>query len=166
MMRRSLGQPALHPCPVCSSALPHRDADRCPQCGAVLRIGLRVFRPHAVARLAEQLAAFNCSWDAAEFVIRGFRIVRAQQRGRLQKHGSLSAATLWSGLLEHAQHRFGTATAAAQLESFGLKSGEDIGKVVFALVAAGYLRADDSDDLESFSQLPPIRATIAAAGKD
>jgi uncharacterized repeat protein (TIGR04138 family) len=62
--------------------------------------------------------------------------------------------------MDHARHRFG-ADAADTLESFGLRSSHDIGKVVFGLVAVGFLKAEESDRLEDFDGVLNVRAALS-----
>ena len=149
-----------HLCPACSAALPNRDSERCAGCGAILRLGERLLLPHAVIKLAEQVAATGCSWDAFEFVLRGIPPVRAKLHGSAQVNASSNAHLLCWGLMDHARHRFG-ADAADVLESFGLRTSHEIGKVIFGLVSIGFLQAEESDRPEDFKAVLEIRAALS-----
>jgi uncharacterized repeat protein (TIGR04138 family) len=149
-----------HLCPACSAALPHELSDRCPHCRAILRVANRPLPPGTVRALADQVARSGYPWDAFEFVLRGLPWVHANLHGRLQTRASTHAGALCWGLIYHARHRFGPAAASA-LASFGLTDSADIGRVVYALVAAGLLRAEPADRPGDFTGVLHIPTALA-----
>jgi uncharacterized repeat protein (TIGR04138 family) len=122
-------------------------------------MGELVVMPHAVAALAKQVAATDVTWDALEFVLRGYRTVVANRRGRDQVRAHISAPELSWGFIAYADNRFG-ATAANMLESMGLRDSADLGRVIFALVEAGMLTASDGDLLSDFTGVLTVRSAL------
>jgi uncharacterized repeat protein (TIGR04138 family) len=144
-------------CPACSKRLASRGRKRCPHCGALLRLGDSAVPAASVVTLAAEVAANHCSWDGIEFVLRNFAGVRARTLGRLQVRSDFKAGPLCRGLVDQARRLYGP-NAGERLESFGLRRSEDIGRVVFALVAAGLLNAQPSDRPEDFNDVLDVRA--------
>jgi uncharacterized repeat protein (TIGR04138 family) len=86
-------------------------------------------------------------------------VVGARAVGRLQVRSEFSAAQLCWGLIVQAKRLYG-ADAGARLESFGLRRSEDMGRVVYALVSAGLLKARPSDRPEDFENVLEVRAAL------
>ena len=126
----------------------------------MLRVGQTVLPAGSVIQLAARVATGGCSWDAIDFVFRNFNAVRARACGRLQVSAQFDAQALRGGLLELARRRYGP-EAADRLESMGLRRSEDIGRVVYALVAAGLLKVQESDRQEDFAGVVDVRAALA-----
>ncbi|MEL6329798.1 MAG: Minf_1886 family protein [Planctomycetota bacterium] len=61
----------------------------------------------------------------------------------------VSGQQLCIGLRDYAVHRYGM-LAKAVLNRWGLRTTEDFGRVVFAMVDAGLMRKSDEDSLEDF----------------
>jgi len=70
-----------------------------------------------------------------------------QRAGRV---GHVSGPELCEGLAEFALGQFGR-LARAVLDSWGIRSSEDIGEIVFNMVDAGLLRKTDEDRREDFA---------------
>ncbi len=69
-----------------------------------------------------------------------------QQAGRV---GHVSGRELCEGLAEYALRQFGR-LARAVLESWGVRTSEDIGNIVFNMVEVGLLRKTEEDRREDF----------------
>jgi len=70
-----------------------------------------------------------------------------QQTGRA---GHVSGRQLCEGLAEYALTQFGL-LARSVLESWGIRSSEDIGEIVFRMVEVGLLRKTEDDRREDFA---------------
>jgi uncharacterized repeat protein (TIGR04138 family) len=70
---------------------------------------------------------------------------------RLGEHRHVSAEELLQGLCDHAKERFGL-LAHTVVESWGVTSAGDIGRVVYHLVEAGVLAKQVNDRYEDFDQ--------------
>ena len=70
----------------------------------------------------------------------------AQRSGR---KGHVSGRELCEGFRDHALEQFGRLTRLV-LESWGVRSSEDIGNIVFNMVRIGLLRKTDEDRREDF----------------
>jgi len=69
---------------------------------------------------------------------------------RLGRSGYVTGRELCEGLAEFALGQFGR-LARAVLDSWGIRSSEDIGEIVFNMVDAGLLRKTDEDRREDFA---------------
>jgi len=84
--------------------------------------------------------------DAYVFVSESLNYT-VQKAGR---KGHVSGRELCEGLCEHALEQFGR-LARTVLESWGVRSGEDIGEMVFNMVDAGLLRKTEEDSRGDFA---------------
>ncbi|HUX01565.1 MAG TPA: Minf_1886 family protein, partial [Phycisphaerae bacterium] len=68
---------------------------------------------------------------------------------KLGRKGHVAGRELCEGLRDHALEQFGR-MARVVLESWGVRSSEDIGNLVFNMVEAGLLRKTEEDRREDF----------------
>lgn len=69
---------------------------------------------------------------------------------RLDEPRHVSAGELLDGLCDHARQRYGL-LAFNVLDSWGIRSAGDIGRIVFDLIEVGELRKRAEDRLEDFN---------------
>ena len=69
---------------------------------------------------------------------------------RAARSGHVSGRELCEGLSEFALRQFGR-LARTVLESWGIRSSEDIGEIVFNMVEVGLLRKTEEDSREDFA---------------
>ncbi len=81
--------------------------------------------------------------DALDFTVSSLR------QDELIEHRHVSGPELLSGVVEYALKEFGP-MAVAVLESWGVKSGEDIGEMVFNLIEVGAFGRSDEDSPQDF----------------
>ncbi|HEX5131154.1 MAG TPA: Minf_1886 family protein [Candidatus Krumholzibacteria bacterium] len=77
----------------------------------------------------------------------------------LDERRHISGAELVDGLCRAARERFGM-LAYTVLERWGLRSGSDIGEIVFQLVAVGVLSRREEDAREDFDRLPDLKTAL------
>lgn len=68
---------------------------------------------------------------------------------RSERVGHVSGQELCEGLAEYALSQFGR-LARSVIESWGIRSSEDIGEIVFRMVEVGLLRKTEEDRREDF----------------
>ena len=71
----------------------------------------------------------------------------------------LSGAELLEGVIRLARREFGQ-LAAPVFEEWGVRSGEDVGRIVFQLVDAGQLSARREDSIADFAQAGELTAAL------
>lgn len=71
----------------------------------------------------------------------------------------LSAHELVEGVLDLATSRFGL-MAELVLREWGIRSGEDVGRITFALIEVGVFSKQDSDRIEDFSGGPEFGSVL------
>jgi len=97
--------------------------------------------------LDEIMADDHCyARDAYVFVSESLGYT-VQRSGRA---GHVTGRELCEGLAEYALSQFGR-LARSVLESWGLRSSEDIGEIVFRMVEVGLLRKTEDDRREDFA---------------
>lgn len=87
-------------------------------------------------------------FEAYSFVLAGLNFTVS----KLSKPRHVSGRELLEGIRKYALEQFGPLTRTV-LNHWGLKSTEDIGRIVFALVEAGILRKQPQDSLEDFKDV-------------
>ena len=75
--------------------------------------------------------------------------IKRRKKARKESGGHVAAPELLEGFRLHALNEFGP-MAMTVLEYWGVKSGEDVGYMVFNLVNAGVFGKTDEDTIESF----------------
>ena len=69
---------------------------------------------------------------------------------KMERSGHVSGRELCEGLSEFALRQFGR-LARTVLESWGIRSSEDIGEIVFSMVEVGLLRKTENDSRDDFA---------------
>lgn len=98
--------------------------------------------------------------DSLEFVVKKLHC------DELEEHSHVSGPELLDGIKEYALEEFGS-MALAVFESWGVKSGDDIGQMVYHLINEGAFGRSDDDDPSDFNRwmtfeeafLEPFRPT-------
>ncbi len=85
------------------------------------------------------------------------RLFGKEQGDQANRH--LTAPELVEGMLDLATTRFGL-MAELVLREWGLKSGEDVGRITFALIEVGVFSKQDSDRIEDFSGGPDFGGVL------
>jgi len=75
--------------------------------------------------------------------------IKRRKKERKEAGGHVAASELLEGFRFHALNEFGP-MAMTVLEYWGVRSGEDVGAMVFNLVQAGVFGKTDEDTIESF----------------
>ena len=75
--------------------------------------------------------------------------IKRRKKARKEAGGHVAAPELLEGFRIHALNEFGP-MAMTVLEYWGVKSGEDVGYMVFNLVKAGVFGKTDEDTIDSF----------------
>jgi uncharacterized repeat protein (TIGR04138 family) len=86
------------------------------------------------------------------------RLFGKEQGERENRH--LSAQQLIEGMLDLATTRFGL-LAELVLREWGIRSGEDVGRITFALIEVGVFSKQDSDCIEDFTGGPDFGVVLA-----
>ncbi|MEX2579115.1 MAG: Minf_1886 family protein [Verrucomicrobiales bacterium] len=81
------------------------------------------------------------------------------RKDELLEHRQVSGPELLDGVVEHALSEFGS-MAAAVLDSWGIRSGEDIGEMVFALIEAGAFGRSEDDSPADFHGVIDLRRRL------
>jgi uncharacterized repeat protein (TIGR04138 family) len=110
----------------------------------------------AVARI--RAADGRYGRDAYAFVMDSLDFTMRQIGAR--RH--ISAAELVRGLCSHAKERFGL-MAYTVLSTWGLKTSDDVGEVVFQLIGAGVLSRQEGDQRSDFNGVVDFREALDAA---
>ncbi|MEI6033495.1 MAG: Minf_1886 family protein [Verrucomicrobiae bacterium] len=76
--------------------------------------------------------------------------LKRRKKPQAETGGHVAASELVEGVRLHAIHEFGP-MAMTVLDYWGVRSCEDVGQMVFNLVAAGVFGKTDDDTLESFA---------------
>jgi uncharacterized repeat protein (TIGR04138 family) len=74
----------------------------------------------------------------------------------------VSAAELVRGLCAHAKERFGL-MAYTVLSTWGIKTSDDVGELVFQLIGAGVLSRQEGDERSDFNHVMDFRDALDAA---
>lgn len=75
--------------------------------------------------------------------------IKRRKKARKESGGHVAAPELLEGFRLHAVNEFGP-MAMTVLDYWGVRSGEDVGHMVFNLVRAGVFGKTDEDTIESF----------------
>ncbi|HRQ87388.1 MAG TPA: hypothetical protein PLA50_01230 [Bacteroidia bacterium] len=87
--------------------------------------------------------------------------IKSLRKDELVEHRHVSGPELLHGLVEHAIAKFGS-MAVAVLESWGIRTGEDVGAMVFNLIDAGAFGKSDEDSPADFSGVLDLQQSLLA----
>ncbi len=87
--------------------------------------------------------------------------IKTLRKDELIEHRHVSGPELLRGVVEYALAKFGP-MAAAVLESWGIREGEDIGAIVFNLIEAGAFGRSEEDSLSDFCGVMQLRDELQA----
>ena len=132
----------------------------CPECGEPIQKSLisatsdldRLIKedPRNVARRQsfEEIAQkIGCSADSLMFVVDAVR-----KATRWRKPGNYDAQHVCMAVRIHAINYFNSeAEAKEMLAEWGLRTGDDIGKIIYGLVEHGFMQKTEGDSVEQFS---------------
>jgi len=79
----------------------------------------------------------------------------------LVEHRQVSGPELLDGVVEHALSEYGS-MAVAILDSWGIRSGEDIGEMVFQLISAKAFGSSEDDSPSDFHGVMDLRRRLLA----
>lgn len=79
----------------------------------------------------------------------------------IEEHRHVTGPELLEGLVDHAVREFGS-MAATVLDSWGLRSGEDIGMMVFQLIDVGAFGRSEEDSPADFVGVMNLREELTA----
>ena len=151
------------PCTACGYNLRGLPAtNRCPECGLPVRETLLTHggydgsgRP-VIAALYDPIAAeIGCSVDALMFTLDCVALATR----KAWPHGSpkgihVTARDVCNAVREHASSYFNDRDEALSLlDEWGIRRSEDVGAMVFGLVAHGFLKVSPNDRREDFAGL-------------
>jgi uncharacterized repeat protein (TIGR04138 family) len=154
------------PCERCGYNLRTRRVNQvCPECGSdvLTSVCLRLGEFPALAEIKRELRrqrfsaaaeAAGCTIDALMFVSDALFLAMwlAQSAGQKVRH--VSAAQLCAAIRSYARNYFNDdAEAIDLLDEWGIRSSEAVGRMVFAMVEARLLQAQESDSIEQFRGL-------------
>jgi len=87
------------------------------------------------------------------------RTINNLRKEELEEHRQVTGPELLEGLIEHALSEFGS-MAVSVLESWGIRDGEDVGKMVFLLIGVGAFGRSDEDSPEDFVGVVDLRERL------
>lgn len=87
--------------------------------------------------------------------------LKALRKDELIEHRHVSGPELLEGVVEYALAKFGP-MAAAVLESWGIREGEDIGAIVFNLIEAGAFGRSEEDSPTDFCGVIQLQEALQA----
>ncbi|MDF1861627.1 MAG: hypothetical protein P1U87_15530 [Verrucomicrobiales bacterium] len=87
--------------------------------------------------------------------------VNELRKDELIEHRHVSGPELLDGIVQYALKEFGS-MAVSVLESWGITSGEDIGKMVFQLIEVGAFGRSEEDSPTDFSGVIDLREELLA----
>lgn len=166
-LNRTIWIHAVLPCERCDYDLRGLRSDgRCPECGTAIADTIRATqgRIPQIASILERaylqhvMEPQGCTVDAALFTLAVIRFAQRKTPQELppsaQEPRHLTAAEVVATLREYALGYFNDRAEAVDLLSeWKLRTGEELGRVVAALIEAGYLILDQSDDVGQFEGL-------------
>ncbi|MDF1826570.1 MAG: hypothetical protein P1U68_18140 [Verrucomicrobiales bacterium] len=82
----------------------------------------------------------------------------------LEEHRHVSGPELLQGVVEHGLREFGS-MAVTVLDSWGIRSGEDVGKMVFLLIDAGAFGRSEEDSPADFVDVVNLKEELMAPFK-
>jgi len=87
--------------------------------------------------------------------------VNSLRKDELVEHRHVSGSELLEGLVEYAHKEFGS-MALTVLDSWGIRSDEDVGEMVFNLIDAGAFGRSEEDSPEDFRGVLDLREALLA----
>jgi uncharacterized repeat protein (TIGR04138 family) len=100
-------------------------------------------------RFEEVAKSIGCSVDGLTFVVDAIR-----EASGWKEADEYGAKHVCMAVRIHAVNYFNNQEEAGEmLASWGLKSGEDVGKIIFGLVRQGFMQSSPGDSIEQFSGL-------------
>jgi uncharacterized repeat protein (TIGR04138 family) len=154
------------PCVGCEYNLRGLGVDqRCPECGApivqTLRRILGIVRPETGAWIRDALVTVenqrlgavavkaDCTVDAVRFLLHAFQVAKGQAGG-----GRVTAGHVCDGVRDWANRYFNDTDEAKELlAEWRIACSEDVGRIVFAMVELGHMRAEDGETIRDFDGL-------------
>ena len=154
------------PCVACEYNLRGLTVDqRCPECGEpitrTLRRILGVVRPETgvwirdalasveARRLGAVAAKAGCTVDAVRFLCHAFNVAKGQPGG-----GRVTAGHVCDGVRDWAIRYFNDTDEAKELlAEWGITRSEDVGRIVFAMVQLGHMKAEEGETIRDFDGL-------------
>jgi uncharacterized repeat protein (TIGR04138 family) len=103
--------------------------------------------------LSEKYPCFR--WESFNFILAGMNFTRVRTGER--RH--ITGRELSEGIRDFALGEFGP-LAYSVLEHLGIRSTEDLGKAVFAMIEAGILFRDEKDSIRDFEGLFSLKETL------
>jgi len=99
--------------------------------------------------------AANCGVDAVLLVLDAFRYAQAiSGKGSAPSQEHIAPRALCSGFRRFVRHYFNDNEEGKELLSeWGIKQSEDLGRIVFAMVEAGWMKASLDDAISQFAGL-------------
>jgi uncharacterized repeat protein (TIGR04138 family) len=159
------------PCEGCGYNLRTLDVDAlCPECGHPVTQTLTAHPYHPGSRLADLLDALRrrpytaiaqqagCEVDAILFILDAFEFARALH-GRLSLSADrakqhITARDLCDAVAGHARRYFNDPDEARELlAEWGIRRSEDVGRIIFTMVDAGRLAAQEGESASDFDGL-------------
>ena len=164
-LQRTIQICAVLPCDVCDYDLRGLRSDgRCPECGTPVAdtIAATEERTPEIATILERaylqeiMEPAGCTADGALFMLAvvSFAHRRAAWHNPSPQPRHVTAAQIVAAIREYSFKYFNDmAEALDLLNEWNLRSGQDVGRVIEALITAGYLFASENDDIRQFSGL-------------
>jgi len=87
--------------------------------------------------------------------------IKSLRKDELIEHRHVSGPELLEGIVEFAVAKYGP-MAVAVLESWGMREGEDVGRMVFNLIEAGAFGKSEEDSPEDFCGVLSLRDALEA----
>lgn len=117
----------------------------------------------AVKSITSQDRSFEI--DAYHFLREALdHTVSKLREDELEEHRHVSGPELLQGVVEHALREFGS-MAVTVLDSWGIRTGEDIGKMVFQLIEAGAFGRSEEDSPADFVDVVNLKEELMAPFK-
>ncbi len=120
----------------------------------------RVHFDAAVKTVLQQDRRFSA--DGYQFLREALdHTVKSLRKDELVEHRHVSGPELLRGLVSCATEKFGS-MAVAVLESWGVRTGEDVGAMVFNLIQVGAFGRSEEDSPEDFEGVIDLREALLA----
>ncbi len=87
--------------------------------------------------------------------------IKTLRKEELIEHRHVSGPELLEGVVAHAIEKFGS-MAVPVLEAWGIREGEDVGRMVFQLIEVGAFGKSDEDSPDDFSGVMEMQERLLA----
>jgi uncharacterized repeat protein (TIGR04138 family) len=168
------------PCVCCGYNLRGLTTDlRCPECGALVRDTLETVPSGEMPDLDDVIAsmrrerfepiakATGYSVDAVMFVHDAWRAASSvpSRRGPNITSREVNAKQICDAVRDLAFDYFNDSEEAKDLlGAWGLRSGEDVGRIIFGMIEVGWIRSRAGDSAEQFKGLFSLDALFGSSG--